>query len=51
MRPTSSEPARLFATAKNHKFTDIKQINIDDLKLLPINRPNWYPLIPLFKNN
>ena len=26
MRPTSSQPARLFATAKTHKFTDIKQI-------------------------
>ena len=51
MRPTSREPARRFATAKNHKFTDIKQININDLKLRPINRPNWYPLIPLFKNN
>ena len=36
MRPTSSQPARLFATAKTHKFTDIKQININDLKLRPI---------------
>ena len=36
MRPTSSQPARLFATAKSHKFTDIKQININDLKLPPI---------------
>ena len=36
MRPTSSQPARLFTTAKTHKFTDIKQINIDDLKLRPI---------------
>ena len=35
-RPTSSQPARLFATAKTHKFTDIKQININDLKLRPI---------------
>ena len=51
MRPTSSQPARLFATAKTHTFTDIKQININDLKLRPINRPNWYPLIRLFKNN
>ena len=36
MRPTSSQPAWLFATAKTHKFTDIKQININDLKLWPI---------------
>ena len=36
MRPTSSQPARLFATAKTHKFTDIKQININDLELRPI---------------
>ena len=36
MRPTSSQPARLFATAETHKFTDIKQININDLKLHPI---------------
>ena len=36
MRPTSSQPARLFATAKTHKFTDIKQVNINDLKLRPI---------------
>ena len=36
MRPNSSQPARLFATAKTHKFTDIKKININDLKLHPI---------------
>ena len=36
MRPSSSQPARLFATAKTHKFTDIKQINISDLQLCPI---------------
>ena len=33
MRPTSIQPARLFATAKTHKFTDTKQININNLKL------------------
>ena len=27
---------RLFATAKTHKFTDAKQININNLKLHPI---------------
>ena len=32
MKPTSSQPARLFATAKTHKFTDTKQININTLK-------------------
>ena len=36
MRPTSIQPARLFATAKTHKFTDTKQININNLKLRPI---------------
>ena len=36
MRHTSSEAARLFATAKTHKFTDINQININDLKFRPI---------------
>ena len=36
MRPTSSQPARLFDTAKTHKFTDTKQININNLKLHPI---------------
>ena len=36
IRPTSRQPARLFVTAKTHKFTDIKQININDLKLRPI---------------
>ena len=36
MRPASSQRARLFATAKTQKFTDIKQININDLKLHPI---------------
>ena len=35
-RPTSSQPARLFATAKTHKFTDTKQMNINHLKLRPI---------------
>ena len=36
MRATSSQPAGLFATAKTHKFTDTKQININNLKLRPI---------------
>ena len=36
MGPTSSQPGKLFATAKTHKFTDCKQININELKLCPI---------------
>ena len=36
MRPTSSQPTKLFATAKTLKFTDINQININDLILYPI---------------
>ena len=36
MRPTLSQPARFFASAKTHKFTDTKQININNLKLRPI---------------
>ena len=36
MRPTSSQLARLFATRKTHKFIDIKQLNINNLKLHPI---------------
>ena len=36
MRPTSSQSARLFATAKTHKLTDTKQININNMKLRPI---------------
>ena len=36
MRPASSQPARLFATAKTHRFTDTKQININYLKLRQI---------------
>ena len=34
MRPTSSQPARLFGTRKTHRFIDIKQLNIN--KLHPI---------------
>ena len=36
IRPTSSQPARLVANTTTHKFTDIKQININNLKLRPI---------------
>ena len=37
MRPSSSQSARLFATAKMHKFTDITQINTNNLTFFPIN--------------
>ena len=36
MRPSSNQPARLFATAKTHKFDRFKDINIENLKLRPI---------------
>ena len=36
LRPTANQPARLFATAKTHKFESYKNININDLKLRPI---------------
>ena len=36
MRPTTSQPTRLFATMKMQKFTDIKQLSINDLKLCPV---------------
>ena len=35
MRPISSQPARHLATANTHKFTDIRQIKYNDLKLRP----------------
>lgn len=36
MRPTSSQPARVYATTKTHTFTYIKQTNVNDLKLWPL---------------
>ena len=39
MRPNSSKPVRLFATAKTHQLTDTKQINISNFKLCPIIDP------------
>ena len=36
MRPSSNYPARLFCTAKTHKFNCFEDININDLKLRPI---------------
>ena len=43
MRPVSNQPARLFATAKTHKFDDHSLINLDDLKFRPIiDQSNTY---------
>ena len=36
MRPTESQCNRLFATMNMQKFTDIKQLSINDLKLCPV---------------
>ena len=36
IRTTSTQPARLPATAKTHKLTDTKKKNLNNLKLLPI---------------
>ena len=36
MRPIANQPAKLFATAKTHKFNNIEDINVDELKLRPI---------------
>ena len=34
--PTSTQPARLYATAKTHKFSSADSVNINDLKFRPI---------------
>ena len=36
MRPTASQSTSIFATMNMHKFTDIKQLNINDLKFCPV---------------
>ena len=36
IHPVSNQPARLYATAKTHKFEDHSQITTDNLKLRPI---------------
>ena len=36
MRPVPNQPAKLFATAKTHKFNDIEEINVEKLKFRPI---------------
>ena len=36
MRPDHNQPARLYGTAKTHKFSNIQDINLQDLKFRPI---------------
>ena len=36
MRPQSNQPARFFESAKTHKFNNIDDITVEDLKLKPI---------------
>ena len=36
MWPSSNQPARLYGTAKTHKFNSIDTVNIDDLKFRPV---------------
>ena len=40
MLPSSHQPACFFATDKTHKFENINDITINNLKLPPVNRPN-----------
>ena len=49
MRPTSSQPARRFATTDAHKFTDTKQININDLIIMKnMYLTTWIFYSPVF---
>ena len=36
MRPVANQQAKLFATAKTHKFNNIEDINVDELKFRSI---------------
>ena len=36
MRPKSNQPARMYGTAKTHKFQNIKEITSDNIKFRPI---------------
>ena len=36
MLPTSNQPARIYASAKTHKFSSVDSVNINDLKFRPI---------------
>ena len=39
MYPHSNQPAKLYGTAKTHKFNNIQEMNKEKLKFCP-NRPN-----------
>ena len=36
IRPVSNRPAQLYASSKTHKFDDINDANLDQLKFRPI---------------
>ena len=36
MRPAANQPAKLFVPPKTHKFNNIEDINVDELKFRPI---------------
>ena len=36
MLPTSNQPARIYASAKTHKFSSVDNVNINDLNFRPI---------------
>ena len=36
MLPTSNQPARIYVSAKAHKFSSVDSVNINDLKFRPI---------------
>ena len=36
MLPTSNQPARIYVSAKTHKFSSVDSVNINDLKFRPI---------------
>ena len=43
MYPHSNQPAKLYGTAKTHKFKDIKEITKEQIKFRPIiDQPDTY---------
>ena len=40
MQPTSNQPARIYGTAKTHKFENRDNITLEQLKLRPILAQN-----------
>ena len=39
--PSLHQPARCFASAKTHKFGNLSDINVNNLKLQPIINQTW----------